>query len=454
MEFEDPSSFSFKQLVRHVDSLSNGGDVPIKIQGEIHVKALKITPAWKRKKSIWVESDLRSHDASIISTESSENLFTITIPSRASANGPSSQDTAGEACVYIESTIWVSSGLLLSSFNIQTDSLSVIFHENVPLLPHIPITVTAPQTSVNLQSSHQTFSSLRIDARTSSIGSLSGSVNGDFTLRDALSIHTLSGSININLALGPSTDGNGNNGPASLDLRTASGSIQVMTTTVATPSKIPNRKYDTSIRTNSGSIRATLVHNYNAILHSDSSSVHASLYPHGNASQRSDLSTSAMSGSTEVTVYPSLSVSADTPLRDFYASYTCLSGSLRVAYPSQWEGTVEGSTVSGHIGVQWPGLKTVDEGGGWGSKSFKGVKGTANGVLRFKAVSGSVELRGAAPVSVAEGARAVAEGVRPAEHGMIDKEDEVAQDDLETEGGSQVILTPTSEDGDEWNFVQ
>ena len=153
-------------------------------------------------------------------------------------------------------------------------------------------------------------------------------------------------------------------------------------------------------------------------------------------------------------MYPSLSASASTPLRNFYASYSGISGSIRVVYPSQWEGTVEGSTVSGHIGVQWPGLKTVDEGGGWESKSFQGVKGTGNGVLTFKAVSGNVELRGAAPVPVAQGARAVAEGVRVAELGMNDKEDEVAQADLEKEGRSQVILTPTSEDGDEWKFVQ
>ncbi|KAL8973100.1 MAG: hypothetical protein Q9183_000169 [Haloplaca sp. 2 TL-2023] len=453
MEFENPSSFSFKQLVRDIGNASIGGDAPLKIQGEIHVKALKVTPA--RRKGIWVDSDLRSYDASIISTGSSQNGITITIPSRASASSSIIDDSDREACVHIRSTIWIPSGLPLSAFSIHTDSLSVIFHENIPLLPRCPITISAPQTSVNLQSSHQTFSSLKIDARASSIDSSSGSVSGDFTLRDTLSIHTLSGSININLALEPSSDGYGNDGPASLDLGTTSGSIQVTTTTIAFPSKIPNRKYDTSIRTNSGSIRATIVHNYNGILHSDSSSVHASLYPHGDASHRSDLSTSAHSGSTEVTVYPSLSASASAPLRNFYASYSGISGSIRVTYPAQWEGTVEGSTVSGHIGVQWPGLKTVDEGGGWGSKSFKGVKGTGNGALTFKAVSGSVELRGAASLPIVEGARAVEERVRVAEHRMNDGEDEVAQDDLEKDGRSQVILTPTtSEDGDEWKFIQ
>ncbi|KAL8667228.1 MAG: hypothetical protein Q9202_000801 [Teloschistes flavicans] len=437
MEFKDPSNFNFTQLLQEPEGSNAGaGNTPVITHGEIHIKF-----APRPSKSIWVDSETHHHKQLWVNTAVDKDALTLT-------SSPSTSGTDGPYCVHIKSTIWIPKGLELSSFNIHTDSLSVIFGNDIPFRPNTPISISAPAGSVKLGSSHQTFSSLSINALETIIRSSSGSVQGHFTLRDTLTIHTSSGSIDIDLALASSPSNA--TGPAVLDLKTTSGSIRVATTTLSTPAEIPkNKDYRTSLRTSSGSIHTSLVHGSVTNLHSDSSSVRASLHPHGDAAKRSDITTKGLSGSTDIVVYPSLT-NASTPLLNLYASYTGVSGSVRVQYPSQWEGRVEGSTVSGRIRVAWPGLRIVEDGNGWGSHRLRAVKGDGQGVLKFKGVSGSVELRGeASPVPVVESAA----------RGGEDEADEKTLvddgEDTETEAGSQVVFTPTSEDeGDEWKFFQ
>ncbi|KAI4204179.1 MAG: hypothetical protein LQ350_001370 [Teloschistes chrysophthalmus] len=457
MEFKDPSSFTFTQLLQEPEgAIAGSGNTPVGTHGEIHIK-LASGPS----KSIWIDSETHHHKQLWVNTAVDKDAITLTSP-------PSTSGNDVPYCVHIKTTIWIPKGLDLSSFNIHTDSLSVIFADNISFTPHTPISISAPAGSVNLHSTHQTLSSLSISALETTLRSSSGSVKGHFTLRDSLTIHTSSGSIEIDLALA-STPQNAT-GPATLDLKTTSGSIRVATTTIATPDEIPkNKDYRSVLRTNSGSISATLVHGSATDLHSDSSSVRASLFPHGDLDKRSDITTKGLSGSTDIVLYPSLT-SPTEPMRNLYASYTGVSGSVRVQYPVQWEGKVEGSTVSGHIGVAWPGLKIVEDSNGWGSHRLKAVKGDGNGVLKFKGVSGSVELRGGAsprvPVVVAESDKAN----RMKEEGGKDEQadektlvrdrvsavvDDEKEEDTETEVGSQVVLTPTSEvEGDEWKLFQ
>ncbi|KAL8694233.1 MAG: hypothetical protein Q9218_001059 [Villophora microphyllina] len=429
MEFKHPSSFNFSQLLQNPEDSSAGlENTPVITHGEILIKVSS-----RPSKSIWIDSETKYHKQLWVGTAIDKDAITLTSPSS-------------------------TSGLDLSFFHIHTDSLSVIFGNDMPFKPNTPISIFAPTGSVKLPLSHQTFPSLSVDALETIVRSSSGSVRGDFTLRDALTILTSSGSIDINLALASSPSNA--TGSAVLDLKATSGSILVATTTLSTPNMIPkNKDYRSFLRTNSGSIRATLAHGSVTDLHSDSSSVHASLYPHGDASKRSDITTQGLSGSTDIVVYPSLA-NASTPLRNFYASYMGVSGSVRVQYPGQWEGRVEGSTVSGHIGVQWPGLKVVEDNNGWGTHSLKGVKGDGQGLLKFKGVSGSVELRGDAAPAVVEAAVREEEVKEEADEKTLAGDEKTLVDvgdgeDTETEVGSQVIMTPTSEDeGDEWKFIQ
>ncbi|KAL8703273.1 MAG: hypothetical protein Q9201_003554, partial [Fulgogasparrea decipioides] len=318
MEFKDPSSFSFHQTIQDTEHHSSRSDyAPLHTRGEVHIKTSN-QPSMRN--SIRVETQVCSHDPGLVNTKSTQNSMTMIVPSRASTKDLPTDDTHTEARAYITTTVWIPRGFDLSSFSIHVDSMSIIF-DSIPLPAHTPITLFAPAGSVRLSSPRQSFSFLTIDSLYTHVTTQSGSVTGDFTLRDTLSIHTSSGSININLSLKDDTN---TTNPATLDLKATSGSIRVATTTISTPAKIPARDYRSSVRTNSGSIRATLVHGSTTSLNSDSSSIHASLYPHGNTTLRSDLTTRAISGSSYIAVFPSLTDSTAS-LKKFHASYTGVS---------------------------------------------------------------------------------------------------------------------------------
>ena len=72
-----------------------------------------------------------------------------------------------------------------------------------------------------------------------------------------------------------------------------------------------------------------------------------------------------------------------------FANHKYVSGSLNLAYPAEWEGTLEGETSSGSINVNWPGMQVVQ-----GSRSVKGVVGDGEGVINFVGKSGSANIRG------------------------------------------------------------
>lgn len=98
----------------------------------------------------------------------------------------------------------------------------------------------------------------------------------------------------------------------------------------------------------------------------------------------------------------------------------------------------------------------MERGNGWGQKKLKGVKGKGEGRVAFRDVSGSVELKGMdAVVFLQEEGTAVGEESRPAEgekKGDMDKED--VESVTEVGDFEQKVLTPGSEAGDEWLFVQ
>ncbi|KAL9599355.1 MAG: hypothetical protein Q9219_003888 [cf. Caloplaca sp. 3 TL-2023] len=440
-KFDRPSAFSFSQTIR---DQPDGGLVPgytaLRTEGQIHIKVSN-RPA--SEQSIWVENEIQSHDPSLVDVAFNENGITITTPSffqpTQSTNNPA---------VFIRSTVHVSRNLHLSRFYLETTSFPINISQGIPFHPHTQLHISAPSSAL-YYSGPTPSQGIIIDARSTSMNSTSGSINGDFCLRDSLAIHTVSGSIDITLSLLPSKSNSTTTTPATLDLKSASGSIAVRTTALHTPQQIPDRDYRSTIRSNSGSLMASLVHGSSTELKSDNGRIQASLYPHGNASLRSDLSTRSISGGQDVTVHASLT-DASAPLRNFYAQHHGVSGSIRLEYPAQWEGVVQGETVSGGVAVMWPGLKVVEDGKGWGRKRFKGVKGSGGGgVVGFKDVSGSVDVRGREEVVVAVVEEEEEKGI-----GNRAARDEEAETETETEVGKDVVLTPQSEAGDEWMWVQ
>ncbi|KAL8750783.1 MAG: hypothetical protein Q9184_006300 [Pyrenodesmia sp. 2 TL-2023] len=437
-EFKQPSSFAFYQTIRNGPAT----DVSVQTDGEITIK-LSNRPG--REKGIWVETQINTHDPTLAECVQTKLLrvdsawdMVIETPYRALCRNTHHGE---EDCrVTVNITIYVSRNLPLKYFLVKTQSLQVNIPAGIPVCPRTEVEISAPFTPLYFNSLTP-IPPLIIHAFSTQLTTTSGSVKGDFRLSNSLSIHTTSGSIDINLDLVPSRNVTPTPSPAVLDIQSSSGSIAIRTRTISTPAQIPDRDYRTNIFSSSGSIAASLVHGTSATLHSNSGRIQASFHPHGNTTIRSDLYTRTLSGSQDIKIHPSLT-DATAPLRNFFADYNGISGSLDISYPAQWEGMVAGSAVSGSIKAEWPGLKVIEVGNGAGNHTFKAIKGAGKGLLNFRAISGSLRLRGedsavaARPVAVDDAASSVT--------------------DTETLAGDDqhVLLTPQSEAGNEWMSVQ
>lgn len=424
--FNRPSKFAFAQAVHNVIETDGGLKLNhVQTRGEIHVR---LANNYANQKTISVElktfsSDPSLHDFEVV--EKKDEELRITTPRTIRPSFASAFEET-RPCIYIGATIWIPRGLTISDLRIATESLSVRFHEDLHLSVRNLISIRAESGTVKLpfHRSNANPASLHIDSLSTNVVARSGSVEGDFVLRDTLSIHTSSGSININVKLQKGTSGK----PAVLDVKSNSGSIHVNMPTIA--SEIPDRDYRVTIEDMSGSIDANVVHGSSTRIKNISGRISAELYPYGPNTSRSDIYTDDKSGSTDVTVHDSLS-HPNSPLRKLYASHRSISGSLSLAYPGQWEGKVEGGTVSGTVSTVWPGLEIIRDHRGLASHRLEAVKGHGEGIIAFHGVSGSVYL---------QGERGSTGMVRAWQDG---------EDDTETEVGDGV-LTPQGGEDEEW----
>ena len=289
-------------------------------------------------------------------------------------------------CIYIDAAISISAGAALETLRIDSESLSVTFQ---PGLDYAPSECT--KLSPGLISNPTVAEKAPVTSlyhRETRINLNSGSVKGFYPLYDLLSIHTVSGSVEVNVD--PRKASKNNVKPAVLRLDSSSGSIRATTPTV----NIPDRDYQTSISSDNGGIESTLLHGLRTSIHSINGHIRTDLYPYGHNNSRTDIDMHSSSGNTEITLHSSLSHPA-VPLKKLYSKYHTVSGNLRLWYPAQWQGMVEGTTSSGSVRLDWKGLKVVkDEKKGWAKRNIEAVRGDGEGKLIFSQVSGIVELTG------------------------------------------------------------
>ena len=302
-------------------------------------------------------------------------------------------DSTSNPCVYIVGNLWVAPGARFDFINIRSESMTIIFHDGVDFEAEALGVDATGANSVAFPTGNSADTNL--DSRKIVISTSSGSIHGTYPLYDLLKAQSRSGSITIDIT--PQEALSSDPKPAILDLSTMSGTIQANTPLLVASNRaslIPSRNYKTTITSTSGSLRTNLIHGSQTVLKTTTGSIVTELSPYGNPDDSSHLTTSAKTGSTAVTVLPSISHPGKA-LRNFFAYYTFKTGSLTINYPREWEGTVYGSTVTGSINVNWPGLEVETGGGrkiGW--NNFKGVKGQGQGRLEFHGVTGSVSLNG------------------------------------------------------------
>ncbi|KAL9631281.1 MAG: hypothetical protein Q9164_005979 [Protoblastenia rupestris] len=383
LEFNGPI-FSFTQ---HADDVPvPPGVTPLAVHtvGEIQVR-----PAIKPlRSSIEVDFTLSVAGDGFPSTALSSGMhhddsgLTLRTPKQLAPNAALNMSQIAP-CVRIHATVWVASGASLEVLNLVSESLAITMHPDLDLnTSHTSIITESGNVSMSFES-FTTFAS-----RDTTIVGGCGSVSGAYPLNDILSIATTSGSINI-VVLPQDVDLTRPQ-PADLRLSTGSGSLRSTVSIVS----VPNRNYTNFISSITGSVDAKLLHGNSTTINADSASIKADIYPYSFDGVRTTIDTRSQSGSVDVTVNPSLS-NPNITINQMSTNHRSLSGTQRVLYPNTWQGTVEASTATGTLDVQWQGLTILeDQKGGGVNERIKGTRIALGGYLGVNGDSGSVIVRG------------------------------------------------------------
>ncbi|KAJ6785478.1 hypothetical protein PWT90_01188 [Aphanocladium album] len=233
-----------------------------------------------------------------------------------------------------------------------------------------------------------------VPAREFTLSANSGAITGLLPAQDSLEVTTTSGSIGFNLLPLFKQQSHA----AKVQVRSNSGSIGINKNLDATgfTSRVhfPSRDSSISIASSSGSIRAIFGLTKSASIKSNSGSQNiTALLTDRSRDRRSDFSTASNSGTQTITVVASQQDTAAAGAgagaeTGFVCKHKANSGSIKVAYPAPWDGTVDAHANSGSISVTGGGVE-VDKARG----RVTGVKGTPEHHTDVGTNSGSISVK-------------------------------------------------------------
>ncbi|KAM6526207.1 hypothetical protein FSOLCH5_002335 [Fusarium solani] len=298
-------------------------------------------------------------------------------------------DSSEAPCIQIRATIWVPQKSIINALKINTVHLNVDVESGFDLqvlkstvirsaIGHINTPVVAPKKAAV----PYTLSSREINIHTAS-----GKVKGWYPLYDLLDIDTVSGDITVNVGPKPAEGEK----PASLRVHSASGQIEVHEPLSQPKDSLPPRDYTVNVGTASGDITADVAASSHARFESQSGDFKLRILPVLERSTSPALETDTKSGTSQVTILEPLWITAigdGTPaLSALKSKHNSISGTIKLQYPSSWEGHVSAQTVSGSQDIRGRGLEVTHEGGPFARRT-RGRKGDGNSQMDVSSVSG------------------------------------------------------------------
>ena len=376
MDFTDPTKFTFSQISEGSLNPPNQIFSMVHTTGSIEVRnSEKPSGAYIHLDLELQGTDSRLTGADTLKIAKTDSSMVLQTPKRL-ARRAASDEALTVPCLHISALLTIAVGARLENLNINSETLSIIFQ---PGLDYAESRIVDTKTQ---------FESVSSYSRETIIDVRSASVSGSYPLYDLLSIHTDSGSINTDII--PKNASREVVKPAILRLSSTSGSVRSRTSTIS----VPDRDYQSSVSTSSGSIDVGFLHGLRTSLRSINGRVTANLYPYGHNDSRTDIESHCTSGAMDITLHSSISHPM-APLKKLYGYYRGVSGSLSLFYPAQWQGRVEGTTSSGGVDLNWQGLKVIEDGrDGLIKRRIEAVRGEGEGKLEFHETSGRTRLSG------------------------------------------------------------
>jgi hypothetical protein len=283
---------------------------------------------------------------------------------------------AGSACLGMSIVLYVAPGATLENFDVTSSHLGMQIHNGVKF----SVTNT---TSVSLGSG--TLDSTAFDSRTTYLSTTSGSISGAFSLSDLISVTTKSGSVNIDIE--PQAAPGGLSSPALFEATSHSGSMRVD----FKRKHIPARDYQLTLNTTVGSIDGSFIHGSSTRIASVAGSVKADILPYASGSTASRLETTTHSGMMSIHLQ-SPYTGKGVPMGALSSAHTSVSGAVELVYPREWQGYINGTTLSGSLHLQGQGIELVNQNDEPGSNHVEATKGSGASTMLFDTVSGACDL--------------------------------------------------------------
>ncbi|EME50029.1 hypothetical protein DOTSEDRAFT_68777 [Dothistroma septosporum NZE10] len=380
--FLSVSNFSFMELMESPDWISGGirGTVNVQPgrqdQGEdIRVSLTHATTIPR----IWLASNLvKTKDSLLL------QLPNLKKPQAGYSARP---------CMWVYVKIEVRAGVRLENWELVTGNLDIniedgLFrrHEGAEDLSVLDIGASSTLSAIrgNMEAAYWSSRETRIDV-------ISGSIKGEFALRDLLSLKSQSGSINVDVD--PREADLDRPRPAEYVTQSQSGSIK---TRFPSSGAIAKREYITRVEGQSSSLSGSYILGALSSFHTASGSIDLDLLPRFDREQPLTLRTDTRSGHTKIKVLTPQDYHGE-PWSAAHTSHktTSTSGSIDVVYPQEWSGYIEGQSISGSIDVTGKDVEIVsDEHRGPVFRHLLARKGVdGQGLIGLKSTSGSLNVR-------------------------------------------------------------
>ncbi|KAI9749881.1 MAG: hypothetical protein M4579_006701 [Chaenotheca gracillima] len=377
-EFDSPKDFGFYVVPEERHGRYQNS---IQLTGEIQVLPGRKASSSKDDK-ISVDLDVRLSDKSLeenISFEQSDTGVTVKVQQE-TANGGYRDN---RPCISMLVKITIPKQARLDDFNLEAWTLTTRFLSGLDF--------AADNILVSAASGDFYSSTRDVDSRETRIQTTSGDIKGPFNLFDLLSLKSTSGDIDISLTPKPARKGLEST-PARLVIETISGDIR--STVSASAKKIPPRDYQTDVSTVSGTVTGDGLLGSRTVLTSSSGDLRLKLLP-VSTSDSSAFNTHTQSGDTKIEL---LEYHGKGAFPTLVSTHQTTSGEVNLRYPSAWEGTMEGHSISGGVKIHGHGVEVDGYNKPWdwfGTNAFKTVtahRGNGDSKTNAHTVSGSIDI--------------------------------------------------------------
>ncbi|KAF1979421.1 hypothetical protein BU23DRAFT_447892 [Bimuria novae-zelandiae CBS 107.79] len=367
MIFGKPSQLNIVEAVHQVDG-------PYKrVSGWIHV-----TRAPPEQAAGTIEAKLSYAISKTVDAASVKYSYTSTGLTIGDPSYPDGFDgiRQGDACLGISVVLYMAPGAKLENFNVRSTHLGMQIHNGV----NFEVTSV---TSITLTTG--TLDATSFASRETRLETISGSISGKYALFDLLSVVTKTGSVNINVD--PQEKAENGSAAALLYANTMSGSIRVDTER----KNIPERDYVVNINSTAGSIDGTFIHGSDTKMTSVAGAINIDVLPYASGESSTNLRTKTTDGESNIKIRAPYSAPGKA-LTNLVSSHTSISGQIKLNYPQEWEGHLEGESVSGMLHLEGKDLELIRQDERPGMNLAEAKKGNGKSEMVFKTLNGACDV--------------------------------------------------------------